>query len=163
MADKKTSVDIKVQDIVTKLKENESSRFSKGDFQTLVFAILADKDFKAKRYLLKNGAATEEDILLNTQMRKFLDKLLKHAGLEDVEREEILNTFEYSASDIDWVVDAVDEAMYQYAECGKNMRVFRDKMLQLAFKKIKRTGAHAGKITYAKTVTDRSDAFRAEG
>ena len=42
-----------------------------------------------------------------------------------------------------------------HTDCGKNMRMFRDKMLQLTIRKIKRTGAHEGKWTYKKTVMDR--------
>ena len=54
-----------------------------------------------------------------------------------------------------WSIDCVDEAMAIYTDCGKNMRMFRDKMLQLTIRKIKRTGAHEGKWTYKKTVMDR--------
>ena len=56
--------------------------------------------------------------------------------------------------------DAVDEAMYQYSECGKNMRMFRDKMLQLSVKKMTRSGKSAGKITYKKSVVDRALALQ---
>lgn len=145
-----------VEKIVDEIKKGDSARFSKTDFQILVFGILADKDFKAKKYLLKKDGIQEEEVSYNDAMRKFLDKLLKHAGIsESAEREGILDSFEYSYKDMEWIIDCVDEAMTIYTDCGKNMRMFRDKMLQLTIRKIKRTGAHEGKWTYKKTVLDR--------
>lgn len=145
-----------VEKIVDEIKKGDSARFSKTDFQILVFGILADKDFKAKKYLLKKDGIQEEEVSYNDAMRKFLDKLLKHAGIsESAEREGILDSFEYSYKDVEWIIDCVDEAMAIYTDCGKNMRMFRDKMLQLTIRKIKRTGAHEGKWTYKKTVLDR--------
>lgn len=160
MADKKTSVNICVKELVEELQKNESSRFSKNDFQMLVFAVLADKDFRAKKYLLKNDEILEEEIEFNSAMRKFLDKLLRHAGMSDAsERAAVIESFEYSAKDVEWVTDAVDEAMYIYSECDKNMRMFRDKMLQLTIRKMKRSGKYDGQVTYRKMVLDRAAAL----
>lgn len=147
--------------MVEELKQNPSARFSKSDFQGLIYAILADKDFKAKKYVLKNDELMEDDNYINGAMRKFMDKLLKHAGMTDpAERSAIIESFEFGARDIEWVADAVDEAMYQYVECGKNMRMFRDKMVLLSVKKIKRSGRFEGRITYKKTVVDRALALQ---
>ena len=147
-------LDVKVDEIIEKLKKDPSSRFSKGDFQTLVYVVLSDEDFKAKKYLIQNSELQEEDVSIGDGMKKFLDKVLKHAGMSDsAERAKVIDTFEYSPKDIEWVTDAVDEAMHIYTECGKNMRMFRQKMLQLAVKKITRSD---GRLSYRKVVTDRS-------
>lgn len=155
MADKK--VTIRVEDMVEKLKKDPTSRFSKTDYQLLVYAVLSDEEFRAKKYLFHNGAVMEEETSICEAMKKFMDKVLKHAGMTDpTERRKVIDTFDYSPRDVEWVSDAVDEAMFQYSECGKNMRMFRDKMLQLAVKKMVRSGKYAGKTTYKKTVTDRT-------
>lgn len=147
--------------MVEELKQNPSARFSKADFQGLIYAILADKEFKAKKFVLKNDALVEDDCDINGAMCKFMDKLLKHAGMTDpAERTAIVDSFEFGVRDIEWVADAVDEAMYQYSECGKNMRMFRDKMLQLSIKKITRSGKYEGSISYKKTVVDRALALQ---
>lgn len=158
------NVNVAVASIVEDLKKNPSSRFSKADFQLLVYGVLADDDFKAKKYLLRNDQLVEEDVSINAGMYKFMDKLLKHAGMIDAgERAKTIETFEYTSRDIEWIVDAVDEAMYIYSECGKNMRVFRDKMLQLAVRKMVRSGKYDGKITYKKMVTDRAAMLAKKG
>lgn len=152
----KTNANVSVASLIEELKSNPSSRFSKSDFQTLVFGVLSDKGFKAKKYLLKNGEMVEEEVEFGSAMKKFLDKLLKHAGMPDAtERAAVIESFEYTPKDVEWITDCVDEAMYLYTECDKNMRMFRDKMLQLTIRKMKRSGTHEGKITYKKSVVDR--------
>lgn len=147
--------------MVEELKQNPSARFSKADFQGLIYAVLADKDFKAKKFVLKNDALVEEDNVIGAAMHKFMDKLLKHAGMSDpAERTAVIESFEYGVRDIEWVADAVDEAMYQYCECNKNMRMFRDKMLQLSVKKMVRSGKWEGQLTFKKTVVDRALALQ---
>ena len=47
-------LDVKVEELIEKLKKDPSSRFSKGDFQMLVYAVLSDDTFKAKKYLIHN-------------------------------------------------------------------------------------------------------------
>ena len=121
MSEKK-NVSYAVSSIVEELKKNPSARFSKSDFQILVYGILSDKDFKAKKYLLRNDALVEDEVDIGAGMTKFLDKLLKHAGVsESSERAKIIDGFEYGPRDIEWVTDAVDEAMYQYTECGSSL------------------------------------------
>ena len=157
MASDKKMVETRVENIVEEIKNNPSKRFSKADFQVLVYGVLADSDFKGKKYLLRNQQLLEEEVSYNQGMKKFLDKLLKHAGMTDsTERAQVIETFEYSPKDLEWVSDAVDEAMFIYSECDKNMRIFRDKMLQLTVKKIVRSGKYDGKISYKKQVVDRS-------
>ena len=147
--------------MVEELKQNPSARFSKADFQGLIYAVLADKDFKAKKFVLKNDALVEEDNDIGAAMHKFMDKLLKHAGMSDpAERTAVIESFEYGVRDIEWVADAVDEAMYQYCECNKIMRMFRDKMLQLSVKKMVRSGKWEGQLTFKKTVVDRALALQ---
>lgn len=153
--------EIKVADLVERLKKEHDTenikRFSKNDFRDLVFAVLSDKDFKAKKYLFKNDEFVENEISYNDAMRKFMDKLLKHAGISDsTERSNVLDTFEYNSKDTEWICDAVDEAMHIYTECGKSMRMFRDKMYILTVSKIERTGKYEGRISYKKTVIDRA-------
>lgn len=156
MSDIKKNVDANMEVLIEELKKNPSNRFSKSDFQALVFCVLADKNFKAKRYMVRDMEVTEEDIDISGGMTKFLDKLLKHAGMTDsTERSKIIESFEYGPRDVEWVTDAVDEAMWIYTECGKNMRMFRAKMLQLTVQKMVRSGKYDGKITYKKKVVDR--------
>ena len=154
-------VEANVAKMVEELKKNPSARFSKSDFQGLVYAILADKDFDTKKYVIKNDEMVEVHSSMNAAMAKFMDKLLKHAQMSDsTERARVIESFEFGPRDIEWIADAVDEAMYQYSECGKNMRMFRDKMLQLSVKKMVRSGKSAGKITYKKYVVDRALALQ---
>lgn len=151
------AVKVTVEELVKQIKENQTSRFSKSDFQMLVYAVLSDENFKAKKYLLKNGELVEKDVDLSTGMYRFLDKLLKHVGLSDSgERQKMIESFVYSPKDLEWITDAVDEAMYIYTDCDKNMRMFRDKMLNLTIKKMVRSGKYDGKITYKKSVIDRA-------
>jgi CCR4-NOT transcriptional regulation complex NOT5 subunit len=151
---------VNVNELVEKLSKESAEgvkRFSKSDYRDLVFAVLADEDFKAKKYLLRKDEIIEEEVSYNAAMRKFMDKLLKHAGLSDSsERQNVLDTFEYSPKDVEWVCDAVDEAMTLYVDSGKSMRVFRDKMHILGYSKMIRSGKHAGKYGYKKTVIDRA-------
>ena len=154
-------VEANVAKMVEELKKNPSARFSKSDFQALVYAVLADKDFDTKKYVIKNDEFIEQHTSLNDAMKKFMDKLLKHAQMTDsAERAAVIDSFEFGPRDVEWITDAVDEAMYQYSECGKNMRMFRDKMLQLSVKKMVRYGKSAGKITYKKSVVDRAVALK---
>ena len=154
-------VEANVAKMVEELKKNPSARFSKSDFQALVYAVLADKDFDTKKYVIKNDEIIEQHTSLNDAMKKFMDKLLKHAQMTDsAERAAVIDSFEFGPRDVEWITDAVDEAMYQYSECGKNMRMFRDKMLQLSAKKMVRSGKSAGKITYKKSVVDRAVALK---
>lgn len=149
-----------VNELVKRLTDEGNKkikRFSKSDYRDLVFAVLADEDFKAKKYLLRKDEIVEEEVSYNAAMRKFLDKLLKHAGLSDPsERQNVLDTFEYSPKDVEWICDAVDEAMTLYVDSGKSMKVFRDKMYVLGYTKTLRTGKHEGKIGYKKSVVDRA-------
>lgn len=154
---KKAKATKKVSEMVEVLKNDESSRFSKNDFQALVYAVLADEEFKSKKYLVHGNVIQVKEVSDHSDMMVFLDKLLKHAGMTDsAERANVLDTFEYGPNDIGWVVDAVDEAMFIYSDCDKNMRIFRDKMLQLTVKKMIRTGKYAGKTTFKKSVLDRA-------
>lgn len=148
-----TKVEANVAKMVEDLKANPSARFSKSDFQALVYGVLADKDFNAKKYLFKNGDLQIEEYCINDAMKKFMDKLLKHAGMDDSkERSNVIDSFVYGPRDVEWVSDAVDEAMAIYVENGKSMRIFRDRMLTLSFKQITRTGKYAGQTSYKKSV-----------
>ena len=47
---------VNVNELVEKLSKESADgvkRFSKSDYRDLVFAVLADEDFKAKKYLLR--------------------------------------------------------------------------------------------------------------
>lgn len=160
MADEKKVVKRAVADIVADIKANESTRFSKGDFQTLVYGVLSDKDFNAEKWVQNGDELVSETYVINNDLRKFLGKVLKHAGISDaVQRDHVIDTLEYSPRDIGFVIDAVEEAMYQYTEAGKNLTIFREKMLRMSIKKITRTGKYDGQITYKKAVVDRKAAL----
>ena len=157
MANDKKMAAVTVASIVEDLKSNPSKRFSKSDYQTLVYAICADKDFKVKKYVLRGDKTSEEEYDVNAAMSKLFDKLLKHAGMSNaVERQAVVDSFSFNAKDVEWVAEAVDEAMFIYSECDKNLRIFRDRMLQLTIRKIVRSGKYAGKTTYKKMVLDRT-------
>lgn len=145
-----------VSKLVDDISKDPTSRFSKSDFQGLVYAVLQDPCYHVEKFILKSDRIVKSEESVNADMRKFLDKLLKHAGMSDSnERTAVIDSFTFGVNDISWITDAVDEAMWLYTESGKNMRVFRDKLTQLSFKKFKRSGKYDGKISYKKTVTDR--------
>ena len=140
-------------------------RISKTDYyKGIASAVNKRSTCLRRRYgcvIVKNDEIIEQHTSLNDAMKKFMDKLLKHAQMSDsTERARVIESFEFGPRDIEWIADAVDEAMYQYSECGKNMRMFRDKMLQLSVKKMVRSGKSAGKITYKKSVVDRAVALK---
>ena len=140
-------------------------RISKTDYyKEIASAVNKRSTCLRRRYgcvIVKNDEIIEQHTSLNDAMKKFMDKLLKHAQMTDsAERAAVIDSFEFGPRDVEWITDAVDEAMYQYSECGKNMRMFRDKMLQLSVKKMVRSGKSAGKITYKKSVVDRAVALK---
>ena len=147
--------EITVESMIESLKSGPSTRFSKTDFQCLVYAILSDPDFKAKRYLTRSDTPDKESSYdFNRAIYKFMHRLLKHAGMMDSrERAAVIETFEYGPRDVEWIVDAVDEATYIYTECGKNMHLFRNKMMNLSIRKMTRKD---GKESYKKAVMNRS-------
>lgn len=150
-----------VNAIVEELKIDGTTRFSKADFQSLVFAVLSDKTFDAKRYFINNDELVEDPTNVSAGFYKFMDKLLKHAGVSSAsERESIIETFEYTPRDVEWVADCVDEAMWLYAEAGKNMRLFRGKAVQLSIRKMERSGKYGKRLTYKKSIMDRALALK---
>lgn len=133
-----------------------STKFNKAEFQNLVYSIMVDDQFKIKKFMVKAGEVIEDDYSVYDAFVKFLDKFLKHAGMVDAgEREAVIDSFECTSKDVEWVSEAVDEAMFLYTESGKNLRVFRDKMRQLTLKKIDRHGEHEGRYSYRKMVSDK--------
>ena len=65
------TIEANVEKIVEEIRNGESARFSKTDFQILVYGILADKNFKAKKYLLKKDGIQEEETSYYEAIRKF--------------------------------------------------------------------------------------------
>lgn len=162
MDEKKATKEIKkvvtktVAELLKELKQSKSTKFSKGDFETLTHAILSDPTFKARKLIFKAGEMLIEEKDIRSGMILFLEKLLKHAGMKnDEERKQIVESFKFTEKDVRFVTDTVEEAMYLYVESGKHMRMFREKSLQLAIKKIDRTGKYEGKKTFKKTVKDK--------
>lgn len=150
-----------VDSLVEELRANGTARFSKADFQMLVFAVLSDRNFDAKRYFINNDELVEDPTCVSAGFYKFMDKLLRHAGVSSSdERESIIDTFEYTPRDVEWIADCVDEAMWLYTETGKNMRLFRGKAVQLSIRKMERSGKHGDRLTYRKSVMDRALALR---
>lgn len=155
-----TKISTLVEKVMEDLKKNDSPRFSKGDFQTLVYAIMQDPNFKVEKFVIKGDEIVKSEYSVNSEMRKFLDKLLKHAGMtKPEERESVIDTFAYGVNDIAWVTDAVDEAMYIYLESGKNLRVFRDKLRQLTLKRVERGNEGEKTVNYKKSVVDKERAL----
>jgi len=154
---------IDVVEMLSELEQDPGTAFSRTKYQALVYAILSDPDFKAKKILLRHGELVEVDHSIHDRFVRFLDKFLKHAGVTDrSERRELIESFEMTPRDTEWFTDAVDEAIYQYMECGKNMRLFQDRMLRLTIKKIRRTGSHEGEVSYKKSVVDRRKRLQKE-
>ena len=150
-------------EMLRELTNEPGSAYSRGRYQQLVYAILSDPEYKAKKLLLRKGELIEADYSIHEKFVRFLDKFLKHAGVTDrEERKQIIETFEMTPKDTEWFTDCIDEAIYQYIESGKNMRLFQDRMLRLTIKKIKRTGKHEGEVTYKKSVVDRSKRLQKE-
>lgn len=149
-----------VKEVISDINNNDSKRFSKGDFQLLVYAVLSDPDFKMEKWIMSGGDLVKIEDSVNEKMKKFLHKILKHAGVTDTtQRDALIESFEFEPRDIDFVIDAVQEAMWQYSEADKPIWVFQDKMRRLALKRIKRTGKFEGQISYKKSVSDRQKAI----
>lgn len=152
---------VTVTEVVEKLKGSGNARFSQDDYKTLAYAVLSDKEFKAKKYLFKNDEL-EADVSYVEEMGKFLDKLLKHAGIMDkTERESVISSFEFTANDVEWVTEVSDTINHIYLDCGKSLRMFRKELSQLTIKRIKRTGKYEGRDGYKKTINDRTAAYAA--
>ena len=149
-------VESNVERMVGELRSNPSARFSYSDWNALIFAILSDPDFRAKKLLLRDDRMVEFDVDIRASFIKFLEKVLRHAGMEDrSERLRVIDSFEFGPRDLEWVSETVDEAMFLYTEAGRNMRIFRNKALQLSLKKMARSGKYGGRITYKKSVVNR--------
>lgn len=150
-----------MRDIAEDVAEKHSTRFSKTEFEALFYAVLSDPDFNVKKWLLRNKKLVESYYSVNKSMKKFLKKLLIHAGIDDEKQlNMIIETFEYKESDVRFMSEAVDEAMFLYLESGKCMHIFRDKLNRLALKKAKKaSGKYAGKLTYRRTIIARGDNY----
>ena len=137
--------------------EKYSTRFSRDEFEELFYHVLSDPTFKARKWIIKGRKLLETQTNFNEKFNKLLGKLLQHAGIDDPKQiKHILSTFAYTEKDVAFLIDAVEEAIYQYTECGKSMHLFRHKLHRLAIKKAKRSGGkHAGELTYRRTVVNR--------
>lgn len=154
-------VDCVMDMIAEDVAEKHTTRFSKAEFEALFYAVISDPDFNVKKYLLRNKKLVESYYSVNHSMKKFMKKLLNHAGIEDEKQVNmIIKSFDYNTSDIRFMTDAVDEAMFLYLESGKCMHIFRDKLNRLALKKVKKaSGKYAGKPTYRRTLICRGDHY----
>ncbi len=155
------SVENVLEMISEDIAEKHSTRFSKTEFEALFYAVLSDPAFNVKKWLLRNKKLVESHYSVNKSMKKFMKKLLIHAGIDDEKQlNMIIETFEYKASDARFMLEAVDEAMFLYLESGKCMHIFRDKLNRLALKKSKKaSGKYAGKLTYRRTLIARGDNY----
>lgn len=145
----------KVADVVAKINSNKSARFSRGEYTELIYALIQDDSHTFKKFALKGDQITEDGETLSRSARKFFSKLLKHAGLKTEEEiNSVLDTFEYSPKDVEWISDIVDEAIRIYTDSGKSVVVMKDALRRLTLKKVERTGKFNGQITYRRTVKD---------
>lgn len=145
----------KVADVVAKIQSNKSARFSRGEYMELIYALIQDDTHTFKKFALKGDQITEDGETLSASARKFFSKLLKHAGLKTEEEiNSVLDTFEYSPKDVEWISDIVDEAIRIYTDSGKSVVVMKDALRRLTLKKVERTGKFNGQITYRRTVKD---------
>ncbi len=152
----KQKVQLTVNELVEKIKNNGSAKFSKADFQLMVYAIVSDKEFKAKKFFIRANELVEEEGSIAAAMDEFLNQFLKHVGISsEDERAGIIDSFEISPKMVDFMRDLVEEATYQYLESGKSMKLFKEKKLQLTLKKIIRTGKYEGQQTFKKSVVDK--------
>ena len=65
-----------VKEVVADINNNDSKRFSKGDFQLLVYAVLSDPDFKMEKWIMSGGDLVKIEDSVNEKMKKFLHKIL---------------------------------------------------------------------------------------
>lgn len=145
----------KVADVVAKINSNKSTRFSRGEYAELIYALIQDDTHVFEKFVLKGAEITKDDKSLSDDAKKFFRKLLKHAGLKtDEEISAVIDTFEYSPKDVEWISDIVDEAVRIYTECGKSVVMMKDSLRRLTLKKVTRTGKFDGQITYHRTVKD---------
>lgn len=149
-------VQVTVDELLKKITENGSKKFSKADYQLLTYAIISDKTFKTKKFFIKANELVEESGSVAESMDAFLNQFLKHVGIgSEEERQSIIDSFEFSPKMVDFMQDLIEEAMHQYLEAGKSLKIFKDKKLQLTLKKIVRTGKYEGQKTYKKSVVDK--------
>ena len=145
----------KVADVLAKINSNKSARFSRSEYMELVYALIQDDTHTFKKFALKGDQITEDGESLSAAARKFFTKLLKHAGLKTEEEiNSVLDTFEYSPKDVEWISDLVDEAVRIYTDSGKSVVLMKDALRRLTLKKVERTGKFNGQITYRRTVKD---------
>lgn len=145
----------KVTDVIAKLKANNSSRFSKSEYTELIYALINDNEHVFEKFALKGGEITKDGESLCKSARKFFTKMLKHAGVKtEDEINAILDTFEYSPKDLEWISEIVDEATRIYTESGKSVMLMKDSIRKVTLRKVERTGKYAGEITYRRGVKD---------
>lgn len=110
---------------------SKNRKYNEKQFKNLIAAILTDKDYVTSD---KFQDITKK-FIKNPQKKlgSFLSKLLRHAGIKsDDERQAIIDTFEASVKDFDFVFEAVDEAMEQYLRAEKTVRFMADKPMTLS-------------------------------
>lgn len=145
----------KVADVVAKIKAGKSTRFSEAEYRELIYALICDNEHTFEQFALKGGEITKDEKNLSKEARKFFSKMLKHAGLKSEEEiEAVLDTFEFSPKDLEWVSDIVDEAVRIYTDCGKSVSMMKKSIRSLSLKKVERSGKYAGQVTYQRKVRD---------
>lgn len=145
----------KVAEVVAKIKANKSTRFSKSEYSELIYALILDDTHTFEKFALKGTEISKDNASLTEGARKFFKKLLKHAGLKsDEEINAVLDSFEFSPKDVEWIAEVVDEAIRIYTDAGKSVTVMKDAMRKLSLKKVQRTGKYDGQITYKRSVKD---------
>ena len=94
------------------------NRFNKKSFENLLRAMLNDTDVKIGTIKVKNNeVSSKEDIMVTQEFRKFLQKILRTAGIDTEDSKAILSK-DFIIDNVDGLYEFFTTAMYIYMDNG---------------------------------------------
>ena len=94
------------------------NRFNKKSFENLLRAMLNDTDVKIGTIKVKNNeVSSKEDIMVTQEFRKFLQKILRTAGIDAEDSKAILSK-DFIIDNVDGLYEFFTTAMYIYMDNG---------------------------------------------
>lgn len=94
------------------------NRFNKKSFENLLRAMLNDTDVKIGTIKVKNNeVSSKEDIMITQEFRKFLQKILRTAGIDAEDSKAILSK-DFIIDNVDGLYEFFTTAMYIYMDNG---------------------------------------------
>lgn len=94
------------------------NRFNKKSFENLLRAMLNDTEVKIGTIKVKNNeVSSKEDIMVTQEFRKFLQKILRTAGIDAEDSKAILSK-DFIIDNVDGLYEFFTTAMYIYMDNG---------------------------------------------